>query len=178
MTLALLWVMCGGRPVILRFSLSGSLSPNPFLFSRFWTEKTRSNYPSLKWLRGLRNRAVVIVIFEWETFCVEIQITIRQITLNHKQFLYSLYPEFESKSSIVRFESAEWSGITLCVHFCCRQVLACSLPFSPWLLPSFSYSPHWSFWPRFFSDFPILNFWLLYDDTTRLGFVRKGNKIS
>ena len=60
------------------------------------------------------------------------------------------------------FESAEWSGITLCVHFCCRQVLACSLPFSPWLLPSFSYSPHWSFWPRFLSDFQILNFGLLY----------------
>ena len=74
MTLALLWVMCGARPVILRFSLSGSLSPNPFPSARFWSGIKKLHWkcfdPKLKiklvwevWkTEGLG--AVVIVIFE------------------------------------------------------------------------------------------------------------------
>ena len=72
------------------------------------------------------------------------------------------------------FESAEWSGITLCVHFCCRQVLACSLPFSPWLLPSFFYYHTGVFDP---DSFQILNFGLLYgfggNKATRYPRIRK-----
>ena len=160
--------MCGGRPVILRFSLSGSLSPNPFPFERFWSGIKESFDPKLAtfllevqlvwevWKTGGPGSNMIVIF--------ESKFKLQQNKLHHQMtyHLIFLYPELESKSSIVRFESAEWSGITLCVHFCCRQVLACSLPFSPWLLPSFSYSPHWSFWPRFLSDFQILKFGLLY----------------